>query len=161
MPQTSRKVALPRHGTRALCAICGIASQIRARGTNRNTGYRSISPLLAALVSSLKFFNRFFNRFDCRNKNSARLRAWRGTDFCTGQSRSYFENVTNDEVCPPNCRRDILVRHKKQLASCLLRTTLKNEVPKVGLEPTLCCQNWILNPALSPAISSKSDNYEL
>ena len=23
-------------------------------------------------------------------------------------------------------------------------------VPEVGLEPTLCCQNWILNPARLP-----------
>ena len=30
-------------------------------------------------------------------------------------------------------------------------------VPEVGLEPTLCCQNWILNPARLPISPLRQD----
>ena len=30
------------------------------------------------------------------------------------------------------------------------REKVSSLVPRVGIEPTLCCQNWILNPARLP-----------
>ena len=33
----------------------------------------------------------------------------------------------------------------------------KKMVPEVGLEPTLCCQNWILNPARLPISPLRQD----
>ena len=38
----------------------------------------------------------------------------------------------------------------KQKNLLKIKRLCSHEVPRVGIEPTLCCQNWILNPARLP-----------
>ena len=43
-----------------------------------------------------------------------------------------------------------LIEQKKPNPWIWLKVLIINIVPKAGIEPALCCQNWILNPARLP-----------